>query len=293
MNNARSKYQVHAELMRSGSESEDFDDAKAGHPQERRLNRIERVSAAYRGRIDLRFNNVVLMTFDTADAAVLSACEMQNRCAVLPQVSRQRLTLRIGIHQVSVRQRSKDDSDKSSEIASRLAFVDDGIIISQPVLEAINPDLRKITRPLNDSPVGSAAHLVDWRSEIPSAAYGGESFWPSHMDNNPIGPYLLLHYGLKTLELSEDNRLITVGRDPVSDLVLNDVHVSRNHCRIERLPDRILLTDLSTNGTSITTDDGVDLLIKQSSFALRGKGLLFFGRPYKGERRGGVRYETN
>lgn len=292
ISHARSKYQVHAELLRSGSDAEEFDDAKAGHPMERRLNRIERVSAAYRGRIDLRFNNVVLMTFDTADAAVLSACEMQSRCAVLPQVLRQRLTLRIGIHQISVRQRSKDDGDKTSEIASRLAFFDDGIIISQPVLEAINADLRKITRPLNDSPVGTAAHLVDWRSEIPSAAYGGESFWPSHMSGNQIGPYLLLHYGLKTLELSEDSRILTIGRDPACDLVLNDVHVSRNHCRIERLADRIMLTDSSTNGTAIATDDGADLLIKQSSFVLRGKGLLFFGRPYRGERRGGVRYEA-
>jgi len=25
---------------------------------------------------------------------------------------------------------------------------------------------------------------------------------------------------------------------------------------------------------------------------LKGRGLLFFGRPFKGERRGGVRYEA-
>ena len=73
---------------------------------ERRLNRLERVAAAYRGRIDLRFGNGLLTTFDTADAAVLGAREMQHRCAVLPQASRPRLALRIGIHQGLIRQRS-------------------------------------------------------------------------------------------------------------------------------------------------------------------------------------------
>ena len=112
------------------------------------------------------------------------------------------------------------------------------------------------------------------------------------MDGNPVGPYLLLHYGLKTLELSEDNRVITIGRDPACDLVLVDVHVSRNHCRIERQPAGIVLTDQSTNGTTIVSDDGTELLVKNGSAALRGRGLLFFGRPFKGERRGGVRFES-
>ncbi len=299
MNNARSTYQVHAELVRTGQENEDFDDAMAGHPLERRLNRIERVAAAYRGRVDLRFNNVVLMTFDTADAAILGACEMQHRCAVLPQVSRQRLSLRIGIHQGVVRQRSRDDADNAKDIASQLAIVDDAILASDQVIDTLNPDLRKLARPLDEplattviAAVALTIHGIDWRREIPSAAYGGESFWPSNMGDHPAGPYLLLHYGLKTLELTEVNPALTVGRDPLCDLVMTGIHVSRNHCRIERQADRIVLTDSSTNGTSIVTDAGVELLVKDGSAALRGKGLLFFGRPFNGERRGGVRFES-
>lgn len=82
--------------MRTGHASVEFDDAQAGYPMERRLNRMERVAASFRGRIDARFNNGMLMTFDSADAALLGACEMQHRCAGLPQVAGQRLALRIG-----------------------------------------------------------------------------------------------------------------------------------------------------------------------------------------------------
>ena len=112
------------------------------------------------------------------------------------------------------------------------------------------------------------------------------------MHSLPITPFLYLHFGLKTLEISEVTPAATIGRDPESDLVLTDVHVSRNHCRIERRLTGIILTDQSTNGTTIVSDDGTELLVRKSSAPLKGKGLLFFGRPFKGERRGGVRFEA-
>ncbi len=289
---SRSKFFLHAKVKRTDTDAEEFDDAQAGHPIERRLNRLERVAAAYRGQVSLRFNNGMLVTFDSADAALLGACEMQHRCAVLPQVSRQKLALCIGIHQGVVRQRAKDGADDARELAAQLARTGDGILISQAMVDGLNQDLCKLARPLGETVSGLAVFTIDWRREIPSGAYGGESFWPTSMHSLPISPFLHLHFGLKTLEVSEINPMETIGRDPLSDLVLSDVHVSRNHCRIERTPNGIALTDLSTNGTTIVSDDGTELLVKNESVLLKGKGLLFFGRPFKGERRGGVRFES-
>ena len=292
MKKARSRYHVHAEIFITGSPAAEFDDAKAGHPMERRLNRLEHIVSTYRGHVDLRFQNGLLVTFETADAALLGACEMQHRCAALPQIAKQRLALRIGVRQYLVRQRANDSPDNSRQMTAQMAIVDDGIIASEQVVAELNSDLRKLTRLLNETPAGIAAYTVDWRCEIPSAAFGGESFWPTAMKSVPEAPYLLLHHGLKTLETTQDNPTVTVGRDPSCDLVLADIVVSRNHCRIERRPDCIVLTDTSTNGTCVTTDDGVEVLVKNRSAVLTGKGLLFFGRPFKGERRGGVRYEA-
>jgi adenylate cyclase len=292
MNSTRSKYQVHAELLTTGPTSALFDDAKAGYPVARRMNRIERVVATYRGRIDQLLNNGLLMSFETADAAVLAACEMQHRCAGLPQVSGHRLALRVGIHQGFIRQRARDESDNAREIASRLAVADNAIVASESVFAALNPELRKLTQAVDNSPVEMPAYKIDWRCEIPSSAYGGESFWPASQSSHPAGPYLILHQGLKSVELTEGNPLVTIGRDPANDLFLVDVHVSRNHCRIARQADCILLTDSSTNGTCVMTDEGVEFLVKKDSFSLKGKGLLFFGRLCNGERRGGVRFEA-
>ena len=293
MTKSRSKFFLHARVARTGPEGETFDDAQAGHPIERRLNRIERVAAAYRGQIDLRFADGMLVTFDSADGAVLGACEMQHRCAVLPQVSRQKLALLIGIHQGLLRQRSKDVADDAREIAARLARINDGILISLETGKGLGKELCRLARPLEEAGADTPVFIIDWRREIPSGAYGGESFWPTSMHSLPTTPYVQLHFGLTTLEVSENNPVATIGRDPASDLVLNDIHVSRNHCRIERTDKGILLTDSSTNGTIVVGEgQEAELLVKNGSIALRGRGMIFFGRPFKGERRGGIRYES-
>ena len=101
------------------------------------------------------------------------------------------------------------------------------------------------------------------------------------------------YQGMKSLELTPDNPVATIGRSPSNDLVITDVFASRKHCHIERLADGIVLTDWSTNGTCVMPDQGAELLVKNDSLYLRGKGLLFFGRLCNGERRGGIRFETD
>jgi len=98
---------------------------------------------------------------------------------------------------------------------------------------------------------------------------------------------------MKILEISEHTPLVTIGRDPASDLVITDIHASRYHCRIERTANDILLTDSSTNGTIIVTENKQEILVKNGSATLQGKGMIFFGRPFMGERRGGIRYESS
>ena len=292
MSTSRSKYRVHAEVVVTGAVSADFDDAMAGHPLERRLNRMERVAAIYLGQIDKRLSNGLQISFDRADAALLGACEMQQRCSVLPQVSGHRLALRIGIHQGLIRQRSKDEVDNVRDIASQLAVADDGIVASDTVIAALNPDLLKFTQPVGEISAGIAACQVDWRRDIPASTFDSESVWPVSRPPQPIGAHLILHYDQKILEVSKDKPAITVGRESANDLVVAGDRVSRSHCRIEKQEACIVLTDTSTNGTSVAPEEGVELLLKKGSVILRGKGMLFFGRSFGGERRGGVRYEA-
>jgi hypothetical protein len=279
-------------VARIESENEPFDDAQEGHPIGRRLNRIERVSVVHHGVVDLRFDNGMLVTFDLADDAVLAACEMQRRCGALPQVANHKLALRIGIHGGLIRQRSKDESDENApELVTQLARINDGILISRDIINGLDKDLRRLARPLGETVAGASVFIVDWQRDIPPEARGAK---PLRLGSRATrkSPFLHLHLGIKTLEVSEFNPVVAIGRDPTNDLVLASAHVSRNHCRIERTPNDVLLVDTSVNGTLIVAEDKHEMLVKNRSVPLKDKGMIFFGRPFKGERRGGVRYES-
>ena len=293
MSTTRSRYHVHARIQRGTTPDAAFDDARAGYPLARRINRIQRVAECYHGTTVASSSDSLAMTFPSADAALLGACEMQQRCATLPHAAGCRLSLCIGIHQGPIHQRAQDAPDDGPQIAARLAACEDEIIASEAVVADLNNELRKLSHATYDTSIDVATWRINWRSEIPSAAYGGEAFWPSPRAGDASGPYLVLHQGLKTLELSYDRPIATVGRAPSNDLIITDVFVSRKHCRIERQSDCIVLIDWSTNGTCVLPDGGEQLLVKNDSLFLKGKGLLFFGRLCNGERRGGVRFETD
>jgi hypothetical protein len=293
MTKSRSKSFLYARVARVSSDDKPFDDAKAGHPVERRLNRIERVATAYHGQIDQRFDDGMLIAFDSGEGAVLSACEMQCRCSVLPQVLSLKLTLRIGIHQGLLRQRTRDIADNAPQVAAQLALADDCILVSQNLVNSLGEELSRFARPFKKPVADASVFTIDYR-EMSSGADGGsgaKSLRPTLAHSPRTTPFLELRLGLKTVEISENNPVVTIGRDPTNDLALIEVHVSRNHCRIERTATEILLTDSSVNGTIIVTEDKQELLIKNGSISLKGKGMIFLGRPFMGERRGGLHYE--
>ena len=292
MSQNRSQFVLYATVSAGAAQPAGLDKFSAGNPVERRLNRIERVAAAHSGAIKERGDDFIRIHFPSADAALLSACEMQHRCAALPRFSGYPLALRVGIHQGMLHQRAVDKADNTTLISTALAVLDDGIVVSSEFAAGLNADLQKIVRPLSLPEQELPALQADWRSEIVSSLYGGESRWPS---STPLpqakGQRLLLHSGVKTVELTPDHPAITIGRDPQNDLVLADDRISRFHARIELRNKEAVLIDNSTNGTSVHYENGAEFLVRKDAFPLKNKGQLYFGRSSNGDRRGGVRFE--
>lgn len=67
------------------------------------------------------------------------------------------------------------------------------------------------------------------------------------------GPVLVVHKGVEVGErFYIDSDDLTVGRDPESDIFLNDVTVSRSHARLRRSPEGVTVEDAgSLNGTYV------------------------------------------
>jgi pSer/pThr/pTyr-binding forkhead associated (FHA) protein len=67
------------------------------------------------------------------------------------------------------------------------------------------------------------------------------------------------------------------GRDQSNDVVIADRMASRVHGRIERRRERFYYVDRSSNGTYVTNEGDVELLIRRDELLLRGRGRIGFG----------------
>ncbi|MDR1275156.1 MAG: FHA domain-containing protein [Candidatus Accumulibacter sp.] len=291
--NAGQRVLVYAIVSGIGADSVDKDEDN--NPVKRRLNRVDRVIAAYQGEVVDRSPYSYCAAFRTADTAVLAACEMQHRCSSLPQQFKRHVSLRVGIHPES------DTPNAANENAEGLAVLDNGIVASENVIAASNPELHALASPLKAPSIDIPVFSVDWRLEIPMGVMNGDLIVSTPVGDGQKNPkpakaksvFLKLSYKEKKIELTRDIPVVSLGRDPQNDLVFeNDFLVSRNHCRIEWRAGRLVLTDTSTNGTSVTDEHGKEVLIRKSSIDISGKGLILLGRTFPGDLGCGVHFET-
>lgn len=278
MYKARQRYLVRAEVTGSERLAAVADEALLGEPVRRRINRLERAAETYWGKVVHRSEYWVLASFETATAAVLGACEMQKRCALIPQISGVRLNVRIGIHPARIDQMPGDAAAVEAVSMGLANLLDEGgIVVSGPVYSAMTPALRQKARRM----VGLPTYAIDWQggisqptSAISNAADGGAA-------GKPAGPTIVLRHGGREIRLDSGQPGITVGRDGSNDIVIDDPKASRCHCRITRHLDSYVLVDVSTNGTYITPSEGAPLKIKHELLPLRGKGWITLGIPYR------------
>lgn len=290
MSKGKRSFVLCARLQRNEVPGSEADEVMAGQPVVRRLNRMERVAFAYDGKIARRTDELLLISFEAAKTAVLAACEMQRRCAGVPQVSRGSLALRIGIHKASPQAASRTPlsllrlSERRDlkrrfgfDIAKRLTDCapDDGIAISSLVADALDPAL-----------LASSVSRRDEETELPSRILN----WNSILMHSLLSPLpdpatvatktarvLVLSRGGQRLELNRTNSIATFGRDPGCDVMIADQFASRVHARIEIRDEGCILTDQSANGTCIQMPDGIEVLIRDKSFLLPSHGRLSFG----------------
>lgn len=262
-------YLVHAVVLSVSSASNSLDDALLGKLVRRRLSRLERVLDAHGGTLVRLVPQGLLAAFDTAESAVLVACEMQRRCAVIPQILETQIGLKIGICPAPAGQDQTAAEDAAAELAMLLGA---GSIVAAAKVVATLPEiLREKTSVIAGENLGVAAHLVDWGT-IPMRPA------PAPAPRPKARTGLILRHGETIYRFDGKKSVITIGRDPGNDVVIDAAKASRQHCRIIHRLDHHVLVDLSMNGTFIKSGDAPEQTIRKNMATLPGCGLISFGQ---------------
>ena len=234
--------------------------------------------AAYRGTVVKTIGDEVMAAFHDADAAFQAASDMQTRVTALPPFGDVQLAIRIGFHAGEAIEENGDYFGDAVNTAARMAgFAKAGqIITTGPTVAQFSPMLRESTRPVASLAVKGKQSEVEV-CEVIWQTGDDLTMLASNRGPAQVESVLRLMHGVRTLEMGDGLATVQIGRDAGHEISIVDRMASRLHGRIERRADRFYYVDLSTNGTYVTLDDGVETVLRRDQVLLRGRGTLAFG----------------
>lgn len=246
------------------------------------LDALRGATEASGGRVVKSIGDEIMALFATADSAAEAATRMHLAVSCLPPVGGQKLALRIAFHAGPVVQRGDDVFGDTVNLASRLvAQATKGqVLTSAQTADRLNPALRNSTRRLYDITVKGKSSDVALCELLWSKSADVTDFPLAETAKNMQRLRLRLKLGECQLIRRRQFESITIGRDPESTFVIQEITASRRHCVIERRQQNFVVRDHSANGTFVSiSGGGAEVVLQREEMVLRGHGWLTFGQP--------------
>jgi len=219
--------------------------------------------------------------FPTADQGVAAACDMQKAFSAGQGEFPEPIEIRIGLHHGPALLRQGDLFGDAVNVAARMRDISRGgqIITTEETVHQLAPSLARQARRFDRTSLKgkeglvSIYHVIWERQEnVTSIAMGTDAI---------AGDHATLHLRRDTEEwtITTDRGVISLGRDPHCDVVLDGDYVSRTHARIRFERGKFVLEDCSTNGTHVRTNDGNVVFLRREKLPLWGNGVFSLGKP--------------
>jgi len=227
----------------------------------------------------------VMSTFATADEAMQSACQMQQRIEAsnLSGDEALRVAIRIGCHFGLVTEEQQDIFGAAVHTANRMTSQAKAgqIITTESTVGLLGDEWQGLVRQIGVTTLRGQSEEVSlfevlWQPDeatgmLPKLDFGG--------DGQIQTEKLSLRFNGQMLELTPDGmQQVSLGRADDNDVTIKGNLISRIHARIEVKKNRFLLIDQSTNGTFVHRDDGEEVYVRRDSAQLTGSGLIGLGR---------------
>ena len=203
------------------------------------------------------------------------------------------LAVRIGFHAGPVIAHQGDIYGDTVNLAARvMALARPGeALVTDAAVQEMTPTNRSGTRLLDRETAVKGKALPITVHEIVRAdqemtMVGGFTATPQVRESR-LG---LLHKGRRWI-VDGAAGSITIGRVDTNDLIVPDDAVSRMHATIEGRHGHFHISDVSTNGTYVQSENSPPLLLKRERLHLTGSGTISLGRAPDGSEENLIRYK--
>ena len=249
------------------------------------LERMQRAVLAYKGRVIKTIGDEIMAVFDSAEAGMLAASDMQQRIDDMPPLAGTKLAIRVGFHFGPAIDENNDVFGDTVNVAARMAGLAKAgqIMTTESSVELMPELLRQSTRDIDaltvkGKEIDIRVHEVIWQEHAELTMKSG-SIAP------PVGreARVRLRHGATEILLDAERPAVSLGRDASCDIVIRDTSASRNHGKIERRRDKFVLVDISTNGTYVSFQGEPEFVLKREEAILRGRGRIVFGHAWKSD----------
>jgi class 3 adenylate cyclase len=242
---------------------------------------MKKIIEAHQGFVIKTIGDEVMCRFHSPNDCVRAAKDCQEEISSGIEGETVKIAINIGLHfGPAILMEDGDVFGDAVNIAARMAGIAKGaqIIATRETILLLDPDLQDISRQFDKTNVkGKEEEIVVY-----------QVVWETSDDVTRIEivtdsvekvvKFLNLKFrGQETRISSTDNRQFVVGRGVQSNLMAQTRLASRTHMIIEFRRGKFVVSDQSSNGTFVKTDDGEDIFLRRNELMLWGSGKIALG----------------
>ncbi|MBD3649126.1 MAG: FHA domain-containing protein, partial [Pseudomonadales bacterium] len=245
------------------------------------LDIMSKITEGYQGFVIKTIGDEIMSRFSSADDCVRAAKEMQEEISAGIQGETTPITIKVGLHYgPAIMMEDGDVFGDAVNVAARMAGIAKGsqIITTQETVDLLAPDLKDMSRQFDRTTVKGKEQEIIVYQVVWEQSDDVTRIEISDSDEEEEIRYLSLEFRGDQMRIaSDDHRTFVIGRGVQSDLLCQTRLASRTHASVEFRRGKFLLTDQSSNGTFVKTDDGENIFIRRQELMLWGSGYIGLG----------------
>lgn len=232
------------------------------------------------GRVSRRIGDELLCLFPDAELAAFAAADLHAAVSSAHRTGRcaRPMRLRIGFEHGPVVEDGGELYGQTVHTAARLASMAKAgqTLVTKATLDRINPVLANFARHFDSVVLKGLSGELDVY-DLPWSSDATTRVTKRRTPKKAVDAAVELEYGSKTYRVDAMHPRVEIGRDAACDLRVSGDAVSMIHARIVWNRGHVRLEDISTNGTTICTEDAPPRTLHHETAPLKGSGLLWFG----------------